>query len=296
MTTTPGIPLTPCGATLVVGRSPLAGAIAELLHEHGRPVVPADDGAPLEALSGRRASHIVHVPEVVCPTTAAESAAAFTSGIDAAVAVLEAARVGGLRGRIVVLSSTAVYGDRGGCICETTAPRPSAAMAVGHLAVEQLGALYRATHGLDVVVLRLGQVYGRGLCLPAAIDEVFAAAASGAALDLSPRCHETFHLVHVEDARRAVVAALAADTTGRHVINVTDGETHSLCQVAERIRECFPASRITTGAAPVTADAAVIDIGIADRILGYRPRFGLARGIDDYAEWRSAQQRDGTAA
>jgi nucleoside-diphosphate-sugar epimerase len=145
-------------------------------------------------------------------------------------------------------------------------------------------------------VLRFGELYGRGLCLPAAIGDVFAAAAAGTPLDLARRCHETFHLLHVEDARRAVLAALDADVAGAHVFNVTDGETHSLCQVAERIRDCYPDSRIDTGPRRPAAVAASIDIGAADRVLGYRPRWGLARGIDDYAEWCSAQQRDGTAA
>jgi nucleoside-diphosphate-sugar epimerase len=139
-------------------------------------------------------------------------------------------------------------------------------------------------------------VYGRRLDLPPAIGEVVAAAAAGIPLDLSARCHETFHLVHIDDARRAVQAALDADGAGGRVFNVTDGETHSLCQVAERIRDCHPDSRIETGRRRAEAEAASIDIRAADRALGYRPRWGLARGIDDYVEWFSAHRRDGTAA
>jgi nucleoside-diphosphate-sugar epimerase len=296
MTTTPGTPLAACGTTLVTGASPLARSIAQLLHGRGRPVETPDVPASLELLRGGGVAHVVHVPHTVCATSAAECAAAFNARIDDAVAMLEAARLGGVRGRIVLLSSTAVYGDHSGSIDETTAPQPGTAAATGSLAVEQLGALYRATYGLDVIVLRLGELYGRGLCLPAAIDEVFAAAAAGTPLDLGGRCQETFHLVHVDDVCRSVLAALAADVAGTYVFNVTDGETHSLCQVAARIRDCYPNSRIRIGTGRGAAQAAAIDIGTADRILGYRPRWGLARGIDDYAEWLSAQQRDGTAA
>ena len=297
MTTPPGTHEPPCAATLVTGRTPVTRAIAQHLRDRGRHAETPELHGPFEAVRDGGIAHVVHVPDVACAVSPTGQAPVHAAALRSAVQALDAARLSRFPGRVVLLSSTGVYGDHAGPIRETTSPRPSTPAAVCSLAIEQLGARYRVAHGLDVIVLRLGELYGRALCLPAAISDVFAAAVTGTPLDLSMRCGETFHLIHVDDARRAVLAALDADVAGAGVFNVTDGETHSLCQVAERIRDCFPESRIETGAAHGSATApAAIDIRAADEELGYRPRWGLARGIDDYAEWFSAQQRDGTAA
>ena len=74
--------------------------------------------------------------------------------------------------------------------------------------------------------------------------------------------------------------------------NVTGGETHTLAEIAERVADRFPDARIDLGPGhlPDHDRQGPIDICAADRELGYRPRWGLARGIDDYTDWLERQE------
>jgi nucleoside-diphosphate-sugar epimerase len=55
----------------------------------------------------------------------------------------------------------------------------------------------------------------------------------------------------------------------------------------ELIRDRFPESTIDVGPGrfPELDIQTAVDIRAADRELGFRPIWGLARGLDDYAEW-----------
>jgi nucleoside-diphosphate-sugar epimerase len=101
----------------------------------------------------------------------------------------------------------------------------------------------------------------------------------------------TFNLTHGEDIARAVIAALSAPGARTGVYNVTGGERHTLAQIAALVRARFPESAVDIGPGylPELARQGRVAIRAAGEELGYRPRWGLARGLDDYAEWLLAQ-------
>ena len=84
-----------------------------------------------------------------------------------------------------------------------------------------------------------------------------------------------------------MIAALDAKAPTQRVYNVSGGESHSLAQVVALLRERFPQSQIDVGPGhlPGLDRQGSLDISSADRELAYRPIWGLARGLDDYAEW-----------
>jgi UDP-glucuronate 4-epimerase len=205
--------------------------------------------------------------------------------------LLEAARLAGVRGRIVLLSSTAVYGDNEHPLDESSPLRPRTPHAVAEVTAEQLGTVYADLYGLDVVALRVGEEYGPELAPPPVVEAVMAAVVKGEPFRSSSGADHTFHLTHGEDVARAVTAALAAPSVPRRVYNVTGGERHSLGQIAALLRDRFPRSEVEIGPGrlPELACQGRIAIRAAAEDLGYRPLWGLARGLDDYAEWLLAQ-------
>ncbi|MCA0305053.1 MAG: SDR family oxidoreductase [Proteobacteria bacterium] len=111
------------------------------------------------------------------------------------------------------LSTTGVYGDRGGdWVDEDTPPRPAQPRSVERLAAEQAWQAVGRESGAAVALFRLPGIYGPGR---SALDQV----RSGIARRID-KPGQVFSRIHVEDIANAVVAALARDAGG--VFNVAD--------------------------------------------------------------------------
>lgn len=114
------------------------------------------------------------------------------------------------------LSTTGVYGDRGGgWVDEETAPAPTTARGQRRLAAEQgwLG-LWRA-HGLPVHVFRLAGIYGPG-------RNPLAGLRAGTARRIH-KPDQVFSRIHVADLARVLHASMARPNPGA-VYNVCDDE------------------------------------------------------------------------
>ena len=303
------------GAPVLVtgGASPVGRYVAEALSDRGERVVSFDHAGPhtetadvaavgelfdlarlLQVIREYRVERIVHAAHVADPLASIQMpVATVVANVEGTVHLLEAARLAALRGRIVVLSSSAVYGDHDGIVDESAALRPRTPYAVTSVTGEHLGSVYAGLFQLDVVTLRLGEVYGPQLPLPPMVQSLFAAALTGEQFHAPAGADQIFHLTHGDDVCSAVLAALAAEAPQQRIYNVTSGDRHSLAQIARLLGERFPHSRIELGpgSLPGLDRPGTLDIRAADRELSYRPRWGLARGIDDYAEWLLAQRK-----
>jgi UDP-glucose 4-epimerase len=220
---------------------------------------------------------IVHAAGMSDPKLSlATPAATVTANAIGTFELLEAARLKGFGGRIVLLSSL-------------TALRPRTPFAATKAFGDLLGQAYTDSYALDVVSLRFSEVYGPGRRLPNLLDEVIDAAMARRPLPVA-RGVEPYRLVHVEDVARAIVAALDAPAPASRVYDIA-GEQVQIEQVAAIVRDRLPDAAVALdgGRLGHREPAAAIVASAADRELGYRPRWGLARGIDDLCEWREAE-------
>lgn len=149
------------------------------------------------------ASAIVHA--------AGRNAVAMPDQLRALLAAADRAGVG----RIVFLSSIAVYGPAQGRIAEPDVPPDTAAPDDPYCAAKRAcEAMLRnwvaARPGRRVAILRPGIVYGRGSALW--VDRPLAAIRAGVLGDLGPRGQGLAALVHVDDVAVAIRCALAALT------------------------------------------------------------------------------------
>jgi len=293
------------------GSGPVGRYVVDALVDAGQRVVAYDHAPPHRSASGTAAvgelfdlprllqvirehgvERIVHAAHVADPQLSIQMpVATVVTNVEGTLHLLEAARLAGVNGRIVLMSSIAVYGDNDDAVVESAPLRPRTPHAVTSVTGEQLGAVYAAHYGLDVVTLRLGDVYGPGLPLPPTLQSLFCAAVTGEPLRAPAGADQIVHLTHGDDVCSAVLAALNAKAPRQRVYNVTSGDTHSLAQVARLLAERFPDAQIKlgSGSLPGLDRVGALDIRAADSELDYRPRWGLARGLDDYAEWLLAQ-------
>ncbi len=122
------------------------------------------------------------------------------------------------------LSTTGVYGDRGGAwVDEDTPPAPTAARSQRRLAAEEAWRACAAGRPLDL--FRVAGIYGPGR---SALDEV----RGGRARRVIRPGHK-FGRIHRDDIAAAVRAAIGRPPTGTRVLNLSDDEPAESALVIE---------------------------------------------------------------
>jgi len=312
MTTHPGSAHPYAMSTLVTGGAGFIGRhVVDRLHDAGEGVVSYDralaSGLPVgiarvqgelfdvrrlvAALEDHGVRRIVHAAGMADPQlSVGMPTATVAANAVGTVHLLEAARSADFAGRIVLLSSLAVHGHHDDVVDERSPLRPRTPYAATKAFSDLLGEVYGCSYGLDVISLRLSEAYGPGRTVPSIVQDILDAAVEGRPLRLDAGADHPCHPIHADDVARAVVAALDAPSPRGRIFVVTGGERVPLGRIVALVRDRIPGADIELGAGTRgTPDRqGPADISAADRELGYRPRWGLARGIDDYCAWREA--------
>ncbi len=140
-------------------------------------------------------------------------------GIDApGLAAMEASLATGVR-RLVLASSSSVYGAVDGATTEEVPPRPLSPYGLSKLSTEYLGALY-GTRGLDVVPLRFFTVYGPRQRPDMAFHRMVEAALGGPAFPLRGDGSQRRSFTFVDDVVDAVVRIAMEPGASGTVLNV----------------------------------------------------------------------------
>jgi nucleoside-diphosphate-sugar epimerase len=198
--------------------------------------------------------------------------------------VLEAALEVGCR-RVVLASSSPVYGDAAVYPCPETAPlRPRSPYAVTKRVGEDLGEIARQ-RGLDVVALRYFTVYGPRQRPDMAMRRLCEAVTDGPVFELYGAGHRRRDFTHVDDAVDATVRAMVA-VDSRTVLNVGGGQDASMAEVIEVLGELAgtPVPVRAGSAQPGDVRRTGADTTAARR-LGWSPRVGLAEGLRSELSW-----------
>jgi nucleoside-diphosphate-sugar epimerase len=194
--------------------------------------------------------------------------------------------------RLVGLSSIGVYGDQPG-----TAPVREDSRRLGtdiyscsKIAMESVLLGYRDNFGVPTVLLRMSSIFGPGRRTPCFIRGMLEAAEAGRAVTVSADTAHRRQFLYIDDAVEAVILALATPNLPEFVYNVTGGTWLTEAEVLDAAKRAVPS---LTGAVadipPLGLDGRMgpLDITLATRDLGYRPRTALADGIARYARVRA---------
>lgn len=213
---------------------------------------------------------------------------------------LEAARDWGVR-RFLYCSSGAVYGANAypqGELAETACPAPQTLYAVMKQAGEGAVLRYGELNHIDVVVARIGAVFGRwehdtGLrdMLSAPMQTTAIAEAGGVAV--LPRRGDR-DWIYGPDVAEALVGLLERPQLQWPVYNVGPGASWSVVHWCELLRRRFPEFRyrVADDAAEANVDfhsgrdRSPMCIARIKRDIGFDAKFDLARAFEDYLAWR----------
>lgn len=216
--------------------------------------------------------------------------------------LLEAVRHASPRTR-VVFSSTggALYGDRTQPPnSETLEKTPDSPYAIAKLSVELYLAYYARVHGLDMVALRYGNVYGprQDPHGEAGVVAIFCGRIiEGRPLTVFGDGRQTRDYVYVSDVadatwRAATRALPPAGGLDERAFNVGTGVGTSVLALAEALQ------RATGRASPIEhaparageLQDAYLDAAKAARVLDWRPSVALPDGLSRTFEWFAAQR------
>jgi nucleoside-diphosphate-sugar epimerase len=201
---------------------------------------------------------------------------------------------------MVVASSSSVYGPAARPSHEMDLPRPVSPYAVTKLAAEHLCSVYagRTDSVTTVVMLRYFTVYGPRQRPDMAIGRVLASALSGVPFQLYGDGTQRRDFTHIADVVDTTIAAAHVPARGAAVVNVGGGATASMRQVLRIVEELTgrPAPVTTVPAHPGDVMVTAADIGLARRLLGYRPQVPLREGIRSQLDWLRKLAPDQRAA
>lgn len=205
--------------------------------------------------------------------------------VGGSVSLMEAMRDVGV-GRVVFISSGAVYGDQQEQpVNEQMAPQPHSPYAVSKLAAEYYVNTIGALWGIDTVILRVFNAYGPGQHLPPAhapiIPNFLRQAVRGGTLVVHGDGRQTRDFVYVSDVVRAMIAAATAPNLNQRVINVGTGKETSIRSVAQHILEITgnKSEILFTPRNDPGVSRLCADISLAKEKLSFTPRTDLIEGL-----------------
>jgi nucleoside-diphosphate-sugar epimerase len=211
--------------------------------------------------------------------------ATITANVDGTLGVLEAARMAGVR-RVVYFSSECAYGHVDGLVSESVPLQPITPYGVTKAAGEMLGRVYSELHGMEVVSLRVTEVYGPGNPMPELMRDMLRAVINDEPYRLPSGADHRIRFIHVGDAAEAARLAAEADWPLEAAYNIRGDTEVTVAELVGIVKELFPGSTIEIGPGHLHLDRqGPWTIEAAERDLGYRANHRLADGIREYADW-----------
>jgi len=208
-----------------------------------------------------------------------------TANIDGTIHLLEACRLAGVS-RVVNFSSETVYGHVEGPVTEAAPLSPTTPYGVTKVATELFGKVYWELYGLQVVSLRVSEVYGPGNRMPQILRDMAKAVLRQGRFQLTSGADHGFHFIHVTDVVCAAILASEARDINGHVFNISGGPQVRMADAAAILRRLLPEAKIDIGPGYCHLDRqGPWSIDSAARELGYRPQMSLEGGLADYVDW-----------
>ncbi|MGY1594285.1 NAD-dependent epimerase/dehydratase family protein [Geodermatophilus sp. SYSU D00708] len=200
-------------------------------------------------------------------------------------------------GHVVLTSSLEIYGGTPPCpVDEDVRPEPADAYGAAKLALEDQLRISAATGGPEATVLRMSTVYGPGETVPRAVPRFVRAGLAGLPATIAGDGLERRDYLHVTDAARLVMRAVASPPRGGSAFRLVhggSGTAERTVALAQRVRRLLavrgveaPEPRHIEG--PYVADVLTrTDRGREQ--LGFAPLVDLDDGLAGEIDWFAAR-------
>ena len=208
--------------------------------------------------------------------------------------------------RFVFASSAAVYGILESKATEDMACRPNSPYGAGKLAVEDYLHAYRRTYGLETVMLRYFNVYGRRQrysdysgVITVFINKLL----EGERPTIFGDGLQVRDFVHVEDIVQANMLAMESANAAGEMFNVASGRATSILELVQIVKGLVGATGIDHQFAAARTGDMKLGLASIDKIravLGYDSKVQMQQGlkgvVESISKMQVAKVRAGEAA
>jgi UDP-glucose 4-epimerase len=197
-----------------------------------------------------------------------EPAKSFKLNVESLQAVLEACRVCNSK-MLIFPSSAAVYGYTEDLpITEKTPVKPNIVYAWHKYICEGLIKAYNDSYGLNFVILRLFNVYGKGNkgVIGAFLDK----AKAGETIEsFGPYQYRDF--IYAGDVSEAMYRAVIYEKAMNRIINIGSGQGTQIREIFELLSEIYPQAKWVKVERPFPMYDSIADITLAKILLDFKP-------------------------
>jgi UDP-glucose 4-epimerase len=191
--------------------------------------------------------------------------------------------------KTVYASSSSVYGVSKYLPFDEKHPtNPTSPYAASKLATEMFCRVFHDVYGLNVVMLRYFSVYGPRQRPDQVINIFVNKVLTGNAVEFYGDGEQTRDFTYVDDVVRATVRAAEVEEANGIAINIGSGRRISINNLLKEIKRltgkeeiAIMKRAIVLGDFPHT----LADIGLARKLLDYRPRVDLEKGLVNTIKW-----------
>ncbi len=238
------------------------------------------------------ADYVLHqaaLPSV--PRSIADPATTNEVNISGTLNVLLAARNAAVK-RVVLASSSSVYGNTVELPKrESMIPAPLSPYAVSKLTAELYAGVFHKLYGLEVVILRYFNVFGKHQDPNSEYSAVIPKFCRSILKNESPVIHgsgeQSRDFTHVANVVHANLLACISSGAPGKVFNIAAGEKTSVNQLFANLKQVLSSSVVPTYAPERKGDVrdSFADISLAHTHLGYAPVKPFATGLRDTADY-----------
>jgi UDP-glucose 4-epimerase len=192
--------------------------------------------------------------------------------------------------KIIYSSSAAVYGDVNGFVDESHPCKPSSPYAESKLLAEQLYLEAHRERGLNVVILRLGTVYGfaPGIRFDTVVNRFAFLAAINSPLTVWRGAESSMRpYLHVGDAVKAFMLVARREDASGGIFNVVT-ENATLGEVISAVKEVVPSCSVQYVEPPYRQQVSYGLNYARIKSLGYEPQGSLTQGVKEVVQRFSA--------
>jgi len=248
-------------------------------------VVTLDLSGDVSVLDRGKPFDLIFHEASITDTTVMDQRKMMTNNVEAFRNLLDLAAK--WKSRMVWASSAATYGRGASPNRESQAAEPLNVYGYSKLAMERLAQRYQPSLSHPIIGLRYFNVYGAGEGHKGKFASMIGQLAAQMRAGKRPRIfydgEQRRDFVYIDDVIAANLAAMQCKTPG--VFNVGSGSSYTYNQVVEQLNRVLktdlppeyfenPYSFFQTWTEA--------DLTQSRKVLGYNPRFDLARGIDAY--------------
>ncbi len=247
--------------------------------------VPCDltDFAQVEGVVARGFDTIFHCGAVSGPMVMADRPLeVWRINASGTAHVLEAARRHG-QARVVVCSTSEVYGGLTGAVDEATPPAPRSVYGASKLAAEAAVQGY-VCEGVDAVALRLSWIYGPGRRTATTLETALRALVADEDFQIAADPDDPTHYLWVDDAVTGLMRAAELAELSRRCFNITTGAAVPMREVVRVLNGLATGGRISLQHAPPDPAPSSIDNRAAQAELGFKAEIPLETGLHLYLE------------